>query len=247
MKSTFLIFVLLFLGISPHIFGQTSQGVILYEMRMDMHRTLPANRADLRNMIPQFRTDTFQLIFSPTASIYKPQEVTPAQSAAGGGGGMRMMRMPRTETFIDKVTRQRRVFLEFLGRNILIDDTLQIDAWRIGNETMVIAGHVCLMAWQKDTVNNVEITAWFAPKLPPFQGPDRFGTLPGTVLAVDINNGERVWVARRIDLREVKPEEILKPTRGDVMTRKEFNQFIEAQRQRMNQNAPGSGAMLRVF
>jgi len=248
MKRIFLFFALLFFGASAGVMGQAPQGIILYELRMDMHMLLPPNRPELRNMIPQFRSDTFQLIFTPAASIYKPQEISAAQAATGGGGGMRMMmRMPRTETFIDKSTQQRRVSMEFMGRNILVDDTLRVDPWRMGNETMVIAGYTCFMAWYKDTVNNVEVTAWFTPKLPPFLGPDRFGTLPGTVLAVDINNGERVWVARRVDLREVLPAEIIKPSRGDIMTRQEFNRFVETQRQRMNQNAPGSGAMLRVF
>jgi GLPGLI family protein len=247
MKSTFLIFVLLFLGISPHIFGQTSQGVILYEMRMDMHRNLPPDRPELRNMIPQFRTENFSLHFNFEATSYKPQE-GPTQDIAGGGGGMRMMmRMPRTETHVDRNTRVRTVLIDFMGRNLLVVDTLQAIPWRFGTETLQIAGHNCMMAYFTDPDTNEEITVWFAPLLPPFLGPDRFGTLPGTVLAVDINNGERVWVARNIEAREVRPEELRRPTRGEVMNRQEFNRFVETQRQRMNQNAPGSGAFIRMF
>ncbi|HSV87131.1 MAG TPA: GLPGLI family protein [Bacteroidales bacterium] len=229
--------------------AQVSNGVIHYELTTDVHRNLPADRPELRNMLPQFRTDNFSLFFNSDATAYKPG-AEQTQEITGGGGGMRMvMRMPRNETHIDRNTRIRTVSLDFMGRNILVVDTLGIHPWRFGNETMKIAGYTSMMAWYKDTVNNVEVTAWFTPQLPPFQGPDRFVTLPGTVLAVDINNGERVWVARSIEAREVTATElsIQKPSRAEVMSRQQFEAFLEIQRQRMNQNAPGSGAMLRSF
>jgi len=233
---------------AQQVSAQVVQGVIHYELTIDMHRTLPANRPELRNFIPQYRTDHFSLYFNSEATSYKPRQVQ-TQEVTGGGGMRVVMRAPRVETHIDRRSRARTVSLDFMGRNMLIVDTVGIEPWRFGRETMQIAGYTVMMAWTKDTVNNMEITAWFSPQLPPLQGPDRFVTLPGTVLAVDINNGERVWVARSIEGREVTPEEltISRPNRAEVMTREQFSTFLEAQIQRMNQNNPGSGAMLRSF
>jgi GLPGLI family protein len=237
------IFLVLLMGIVFSVSGQPSQGVITYEVRMDVHRSLPADRQELKTMIPQFRTETYQLFFTPAASLYKAkEEETPP--AMGGGGGMRMMmRMPKSETFIDRESRERTVFQDLLGRNFLIVDTMGIEPWKFGNEQMEIAGYMCLMAWFTDTVAKQEITVWFTPHLPPFLGPDKYATLPGTVLAVDINNGERVWVARQVEGREVKTAELRKPSRGEKMTREQFNKFMEEQMQRMN---PG-GAPMRLF
>ncbi len=235
-----------FLGIAASLSGQVSQGVIDYEVRMDMHRNLPEERQELKAMIPQFRTDNFQLFFTPTESLYKASEnqVHQPMGGGGGGGGMRMMmRSPRTETHVDRETRARTVFQDVMGRNFLISDTLDIEPWKFGNEQMEIAGYMCMMAWYTDTLNNEEVTAWFTPQLPPFMGPDKYVTLPGTVLAVDINNGERVWVARKVEAREVKSSEVRKPSRGEKMTREEFNKFVEEQRQRAN---PGGGT-IRMF
>ena len=229
--------------------AQITQGVIHYELTTDMHRTIPANRPELRNFIPQYRTDHFLLYFNPKGTAYKPRGEQP-QEVTGGGGGVRMvMRSPRVETHVDRESRVRTVSLDFMGRNMMIIDTVGNVPWRFGRETMQIAGYTAMMAWYKDTVNKIEVTAWFTPQLPPLQGPDRFVTLPGTVLAVDINNGERVWVARSIEGREITQEElaITRPARAEIMTRQQFNSFVEAQMQRMNQNAPGSGAMLRLF
>jgi GLPGLI family protein len=237
------IFLVLLMGIVFSVSGQPSQGVITYEVRMDVHRSLPADRQELKAMIPQFRIENYQLFFTPAASLYKAKEEETPPTVGGGGGMRMMMRMPKSETFIDRESRERTVFQDMLGRNFLIVDTMGIEPWKFGNEQMEIAGYMCLMAWFTDTVAKQEVTAWFAPQLPPFMGPDKYVTLPGTVLAVDINNGERVWVARQIEAREVKPAEVRKPSRGDKMTREEFNKFVEEQMQRMN---PGGGN-IRMF
>lgn len=250
MKTNFLLFSLLLVLLATGSKAQLAQGVITYEMRMDIHRSLPADRPELRSMVPQFRTENFDLFFTPTESFYKIKEDPNQMAAAGGGGGgpMRMMmRMPRSETHIDRQTNERTVFQDVMGRNFLIIDTIGMHPWKFGNEQLEILGHVCMMAWYTDTVTKQEITAWFAPGLPAFMGPDRFNTLPGTVLAVDINNGERVWVARNIEAREVNPSEVKKPTRGERMTRAEFNKFIEEQMQRMNPGGGGAGAVMRFF
>jgi GLPGLI family protein len=232
------IFLVLLMGIVFSVSGQPSQGVITYEVRMDVHRSLPADRQELKAMIPQFRIENYQLFFTPAASLYKAKEEETPPTVGGGGGMRMMMRMPKSETFIDRESRERTVFQDMLGRNFLIVDTMGIEPWKFGNEQMEIAGYMCLMAWFTDTVAKQEVTAWFAPQLSPFMGPDKYVTLPGTVLAVDINNGERVWVARQIEAREVKPAEVRKPSRGDKMTREQFNKFVEEQMQRMN---PGGG------
>jgi len=242
MPKNFLFLIVLLFACSG-LRAQITQGVITYEMRMDVHRNIPEDRQELKAMIPQFRTDNFELFFTPGASLYKAREDANQMATAGGGGMRMMMRMPRAETHVDRQHNERTVFQDVLGRNFLIVDTIGIEPWKFGNEQMEIEGYMCLMAWQIDSMAKQEITAWFTPNLPPFLGPDRYTSLPGTVLAVDINNGERVWVARNIEAREVKPADVRKPSRGQRMTRAEFNKFIEEQMQRLN---PG-GAPMRFF
>lgn len=238
---SFILFSLLGLSLS----AQVTQGVITYEVRIDAHRMIPEDRPEMKTMIPQFRTDNYHLFFTSTESLYKTvEEAMPPGSGAGRGGGMRMMmRGPRAETYINRELRERIVARDLLGKNYLIVDTLGIEPWKFGNEQMEIAGYMCMMAWYTDTVNKQEITAWFTPHLPPFMGPDKFTTLPGTVLAVDINNGEQVWVARQIEERQLTTSELRKPSRGEKLSSQEFEKLLEEQRQRMN-NASGP---VRVF
>jgi GLPGLI family protein len=232
MKVSSLMFIMM-LSIVGTLSGQISQGVIEYEVTMDVHRNIPPEREEMKAMIPQFRTIHFQLFFNETASLYKPKENPEADVPQGRGGGMRMMRTPRTETYIDKASKEVTVMQDFMGTNYLISETLDILPWKIGDQMMEIAGYMCMMAWYQDTVQKHDITAWFTPQIQPFLGPDRYVTLPGTVLAVDINNGERVWVARNIDIKEVKNGDIRKPSRGESITREEFTKLVEEQMERM--------------
>ena len=89
------------------------------------------------------------------------------------------------------------------------------------------------MAWYTDTATNEEITAWFTLEIQPFIGPDRFATLPGAILALDVNNGERVWIARRIEIRQIEDDEINKPEDGQIITLSEYLKMVEEQMERM--------------
>ncbi len=230
--------VLLFMGfmlLSMSLHAQTQAGIIEYEFTIDLHRNIPPEREAMKAMIPQFRETKHQLLFNPKASLYT--EIVDKDSEferSGPGRGMRMMGMAGAETFVNRDTKVIIVQQDFIGTTYLISESLGLGPWRMGDEILEIAGYDCMMAWKIDTVLNQEITAWFTMDLPSFLGPERYVNLPGTVLAVDINNGERVWVAREIILEEPEESLIQQPTRGQNLTRNEFNDMMREQIERMN-------------
>jgi GLPGLI family protein len=238
LKSCMAIFLLIAAGLP--LTAQVSEGVIRYEVTTDMHRNIPPEREEMKAMIPQHRTETYELFFNGQESLYKAKENAEADLSMNRGGMRMIMRTPRTETHIDKDNREVTVLQDFMGTNYLITEPLEIAPWRIGNEQMEIAGYICMMAWYTDTIQNQEITAWFTPQIQPFLGPDRYVTLPGTVLAVDINNGERVWVAREVEPREIRPQEVRKPSRGEQITREDYQELVRQQMERM-----GGGRTIR--
>jgi GLPGLI family protein len=235
-KLLIIVTALFIAGILPGE-AQVAQGVITYELSIDMHRSIPSDREDMKAMIPQFRKTEYQLFFNQEERLYKPveDEGPVQQQGRGPGGGRMIMRTPRTETHISMSNNIRTVLAEMMGRNYIIVDTVEIAPWRIGEEFMDIEGFRCQMAWYTDTITKEEITAWFTVGIQPFIGPDRFTNLPGTIMALDINNGERVWVVRKVVVRNVNAAEIRKPSRGEVITRKKYNELVEQQRERMRQ------------
>jgi GLPGLI family protein len=228
--KNFLSLVLLAL-LSLTAYGQNTEGVITYEERVDYHRQIPPEREQMKSMIPQFRITKYQLFFSATESLYKPID---EEEEDTGRGGMRF-RMPKFETHIDKSLQFRTMLADFMGKKYLVVDTLSIAPWKMGNEKMDILGYPCQMAYYTDQETKKEITAWFTPMLPPFQGPEGYVTLPGTILALDINNGEQVWVARKIDVSSVKANDTKKPEKGEVISRKKYNDMVKEQTERMRQ------------
>jgi GLPGLI family protein len=71
-------------------------------------------------------------------------------------------------------------------------------------------------------------------------GPDRYNTLPGAVLAVDINNGERVILAKTIELKELKKNDLKIPSSGTKVTQAEFRKMVDEQMKQMG----GRGGMI---
>ncbi len=262
-KIILLVGVMVSLTAANIVFGQAA-GVINYEAKVNMHRNIPAEREGMKAMIPEFRTTKQQLFFNESEALYKTViEDEEEQFSSAGSGGMRMtFRMPNTEMYMQNsgkiISRQ-----EFMGKYYLIEDSVQMAPWKFGDQVKTIAGYECRMAYYTRTdtvramvvgipnatqekrepeVRTTEITAWYTDKIRPFLGPERYNTLPGAVLAIDINNGERVIVAKTIELRELKKNELKEPTNGTKTTQKEFRKLMEEQ---MKQMGGGRQMMIR--
>lgn len=245
MKRLFLLAgVLVSMAAAHVVFGQAT-GVINYEVKINLHRNIPKEREAQKAMIPEFRTMKQQLFFNENESLYKPVIEDEEESFTATGGGMRMMfRMPGTELYLDQNTGKTISKQEFMGKNYLIEDSVKMSPWKFDTQTKMIANYECNMAYytQTDTIKvgdrepiirTSEITAWYTNKIRPFVGPERFNTLPGAVLAVDINNGERVILAKTIELRELKKNELKAPATGTKITQSEFRKIMEEQMKQM--------------
>lgn len=235
MKSLLLIIGVLTGIAATHVTAQEREGVIHYQVKVNVHRTLPPEREAMKDMIPEFRTHSDQLFFNSEESLYKPVEEIP-DSGPGRGPGMRMRR-PRSEMYINRSENVRLALQEFLGKKYLVEDTLRVHPWRIGAETKTINGYLCRKAvLVEEQERRRDIEAWYTDQLPSFLGPENFNTLPGTVLAVDINQGERTIQATEIQLRPLNKNELYRPTAKSKMTEDEYRQMVREQMERMRAN-----------
>ncbi len=222
-------------------FGQQSEGVISFDQKVNMHRNLPPDAADMKAMIPEFRVTKSELLFSATESLYhdlpEEEEDEPAQ------GGPMVIRMQRPEAiFYRNYDAGRKTdYREFFGKNYLIEDTLGAPGWKITGQTKSILGYNCMQATMQDTVRKRQITAWFADALPLPAGPAGFGQLPGTILELDINNGEMVFTATKVEFRKLKKKEIEVPKKGEKLSDADFQKMVAEQ---MKQNG---GRPMRII
>jgi GLPGLI family protein len=213
-------------------FSQT-EGVISYEMKIDMHRNIPKENEEMKAMIPQFRTVKFELFYNPNESLYKPVEEEDDEEINDGNGMQIKMKMPQSEMYVrpsdDKMVELR----EFLDKKYLVSDTLKSKGWKIGDETKTILGFECRKATRTDEERKQTVVAWFTSKLRPSLGPDRFCSLPGAVLEVNINDGERVLIAKKMDARSLKKNELKEPAGGVAIAGAAFRKMMDEQMKKM--------------
>lgn len=238
--------ILLLLGVlvsvtaAQVVFGQT-EGAITYEIKMNMHRNLPKEREDMKAMIPEFRINRDMLVFNANESLNKPiiedeDEDADVQGGAGGGGFRMRIQRPQNEVYINQETSQRILLQEFMGKKYLIEDSLKVQPWKFGSETKEVNGYPCRQATLFNEERKQTIVAWYTDKLRPFLGPENFNTLPGTVLEININDGERTITAKNIELRSLKKNELKVPSGGTKTTEAEFRKMMNEQMERMRAN-----------
>ncbi|MGC4020973.1 MAG: GLPGLI family protein [Cyclobacteriaceae bacterium] len=241
MKKIVTVLVLLALSLGCHhlSFAQ-NEGVITYEITINNHMNLSADRQDMKAMVPQYRTFKQQLFFNSNESLYKLLvEDEDEEDQPQGGGGRFRFRMMGATNYFDQSTNIFLSQMEMMGKKYIITDTLKTSPWKFGTETKVIQGYDCMQAYYTtDDERKQTITAWFTNKLRPMLGPEKYNSLPGTILAIDVNNGERVIVAKKIEIRPLKKNELSAPTEGEKITQAEFRKKGEEMRKRF-----GSGGM----
>lgn len=148
MKKIQLAFAFLFV-LSTTLNAQMKEGKISYERKINMHRNIPDPQ--MKSMIPEFRTDKFELLFNESASLFRSvvdDEAPDPFANAGGGGGPRVMnfRMPTTTTYTDIAKQTQYEERAFFEKEFLIVDSLKQYKWKLSEETKTIAKQLCKKA-----------------------------------------------------------------------------------------------------
>lgn len=215
--------------------GQQTEGVITYEIKVNVHRTLPENREYMKSRIPEFRTHDTQLVFNARESVFMPVEAPPTDPQDRSQMQGRF-RGSRTVVYTRPGDMKKIMLKEFLGKKYLIEDTLRMLPWKLLPETKEVNGYTCRKATLTNEDEKQSIVAWYAEGLRPFLGPEEFNTLPGAVIFIDINEGERTITAKNIVLRKLEADEIKIPDAKNKVTGEEYRTIVKEQTERMRAN-----------
>jgi len=244
-RIVLLLGILVCLTAAHVVLAQVTEGVITYEVKVNMHRNLPADRPEMKNIVPEYRTHQEQLIFNASESLYKPIEQEDEEEGFGDHqGGMRMqIRRPQNEFYVKSGSDLRVALQEFMGKKYLIEDTIKIAPWKFGAETKTILGYECRQAVWNNTERKQVVTAWYTSQLRPSLGPETIHTLPGAVLEINFNDGERIVTAKNLEARQLKKNELKAPASGTKISRPEFQKMVNEQLERMR--AGGGNVIIR--
>ena len=75
------------------------------------------------------------------------------------------------------------------------------------------------------------ITAWYTPQIPVSHGPAEFGGLPGLIL--ELTTDTTVMLCTKVVMNPEKRIQISEPTKGEFVTRNEFENIVELKTKEM--------------
>jgi GLPGLI family protein len=235
--------------------AQMKEGKISYERKINMHRNLPDPQ--MKSMIPEFRTDKFELIFNESVSLFRSvvddEAPDPFANAGGGGGGMRMnFRMPTANTFTDVAKQMQYEERAFFEKEFLIVDSLKQYKWKLSEETKTIAKQLCKKATTMITApqmrmrvsiggpgNNTDTTA-NTPRAPKETElvvwyaeniPVSFGPDSYSGLPgviMEIDQDNGANITTAVEVSAKYPKkELVAPTKGEKMNRAQFQENMQ--------------------
>jgi len=227
-----------------------TEGTVIYENKINMHKRITDEAT--RAMVPEFRTSEMQLNFRGMESLYLPvpkeEDDSETNSTDNNGNQIRMViRTPQNEVYRNYEAKEKIELQELAGQKFLVVDTLRKATWKLTGETKKVNGYDCMQATMSNPVNKQETTVWFTEAIPVPHGPMIFGGLPGLIVEANINDGEIVYTAKKIDFKKLGKDGLRRPSGGKKVTDAEFKKQREAWMKEMGMPANGSGGGIRII
>lgn len=85
----------------------------------------------------------------------------------------------------------------------------------------------------KEQKDKVVVTAWYTPQIPVSNGPGEYWGLPGLIL--EINEGNTTILCSEIVMNPEKRTEIKAPTKGEEVSREEYNRIVKKKMKEMQE------------
>lgn len=249
MKGFYLVLLAFLLPVCS--WAQASQGVIIYDRKVNMHAKLGPDQEEMKQFLPEFQTSKHQLFFSATESVYKAlaeeNEDLDIEHSPQEGVQMKIKMKAPENIFYRNFSENKTVEVrDFMGKKYLIEEESTPRAWKIAPEQKDILGYLCQKAVFEDQEKEQTIVAWFAPALAIPSGPEGFAHLPGLILEVSINGGEEVYELSRMELKELPAGTIAAPTEGKAISREKFEQIQEERLREMGADGKKGGIRMII-
>ena len=209
-----------------------SYGKIEFERKINLHRSLESVIDDdndrswietMKKTFPQTITNFFNLYFEPGKTLYKPgrevQTSTPVPDWIMG---------PATDNviFTDLEKHENLGMKHVFENTFLIQDSIRKIDWRITMDTRTIAGFSCRKAIGR-IMDSVYVIAFYTDQILTSGGPESFCGLPGMILGIAIPRVNTTWFATKVELVQVKPEDIIPPKKGKKVDLKQLQDQLK--------------------
>lgn len=154
------IFIILSFIITADAISQNSEGVIVYNQKVNVHKMMGDRAEQFKDMIPEFRNSKMELQFKGTETLYQAAKDQGPQNDidVNGGGGRFRMRMMRaggggsSMTYRNLEANTSVESTEFMTKKFLIKGEFEDQEWKMTGETKMINNMMCMKATTIDSV-----------------------------------------------------------------------------------------------
>ncbi len=148
------------------------------------------------------KLDSFELVFNDSLSVFKPIESDLREQMSWATS--------KNSVYQNFNSNERFTVKSIWGEQINLKDSLFKRTWKITNGTRNICGYNCRKAiWIMP--DSSKIYAWYCNEIETSTGPESFYGLPGAILGVATEDGGVIYFAKRVEVMQVKAEELLAP------------------------------------
>ena len=223
------------------------RGIATYEEVVKMNIELPPEMEHMRDQFPDSHTSTKLLYFDQTASLFKTapsdeeEKLMDVKTHHGGGVFHMKMDQAENETYVNYDEDLRIEKRDFMGRVFLITGEASRLLWKLTDERSEFLGYICQKAVAQQDSTTYE--AWFTPEISIPSGPG-YGGLPGLILVLDIDDGQRSLVVQELSLDGVEAGMIVPPKKGKKVSQEEFDAIVEEKMKEMNMTGKGRGNVI---
>mgnify|MGYP001575965711 FL=1 len=112
-------------------------------------------------------------------------------------------------------------------------EKIKKDSINVASKAIAVETAVAVAVVEKDK-ELVEVVAWYSPMIPVSQGPTEYWGLPGLIL--ELSAGNTTMLCSKIVMNPEEKISIKRPTKGDVVTKKQYNEIITGKMQEMRDN-----------
>lgn len=222
-------------------------------------------KKQIMDRMKNFLERTYTLNFDQSVSEFK--ENSKLDAPGGNNRGFRFGGSGQGSIYKNSKEGNMVEATEFFGKRFLITEKMEQPKWQLGSETKKIGRYTAYKAtmtkvnndfdWRsmrrnrgdqkKDSTKTKEkkkerielVTAWYTPEIPVSTGPDEYYGLPGLIL--EINVGRTTMLCTEIVINPTEKVEIKAPTKGDKVTREEYNITVKKKTEEMRDRFRGRG------
>lgn len=232
------------------VMAQQREGVIYYQETIQLDIDLAGIEGltdEMKALFPSEQSVKMQLKFTPNASLYTNAKDESDESVDYKGEEEKVQVMvqvtvPEHAYYNDLVAEEVIESKDLLGKKFLITGGKKMK-WKITSEHQQILGFDCKKATTTAS-DGKTVEAWFTTDIPLPIGPSGYHKLPGAVLAVSLDKGQRTITATYVDFKKINPKELGKPKKGKKVTREAFLKISEEKHKEMAEHYGGNGRVI---